>query len=72
MTEEQIDSGVGTRNTQLITMATDIMIECVDNIIQTSESQVMELSELLKDKYKGHGIIKMEIPNKVLKKDAGK
>ncbi len=72
MTEEQIDIGVGIRNRQLIAMATDSMIECVDDVIQASESQIAKLNELLKDKYKGHGVLKMEILNKMPKKGAGK
>ena len=63
LSEQQIDAEVGNRYKTVIKSSTDIMVECVDSVIALSEEHVKNLSELLKSTYKGHTIIKMEIPN---------
>jgi len=65
--EKQIDEAVGKRYSRTIKISTNTMIECVDTVILLSEEYIKELNELLKNKYKGHSIIKMEIPNKNIK-----
>ena len=64
LTGEQIDNAVGTRNKAMIKMSTDIMVECVDNLISLGQQYADKLSRLLKSEFKGHHIIRMEVLNK--------
>lgn len=67
LTEQQIDTSVGSRYMVTIKMSTDIMVECVDSVISLAETDIETLRNLLKQEYKGHNIIKMQILNKSFK-----
>lgn len=58
-----VDDKLGSKDTQIIKMYTDNMINGVDNLVETSESMLKKLYSLLKEKHPSRMFIRMSLPS---------
>ena len=61
---ELIDESVGMLNKDIILKMTDDMIDHIDNIIEITPKHIKMLNEILKIRFQGYQILRMDIPNK--------
>lgn len=61
---ETLERELGPRTSQTMRMLTDYMVEGVDGVIESGSTHVDELQRILKDKFPGHTVIGMSVPNK--------
>lgn len=61
---ETLERELGPRISQTMRMLTDYMVEGVDGVIESGSTHIDQLHRILKDKFPGHTVIGMSVPNR--------